>query len=271
MHRRVYLDYIGVKRFDADGRPAGEFRIVGLFTSTVYIRSTRIDSVSAPQGRRRAAARRLRSGQPFRQGAGQRAGDLSARRAVPDRRGHALSTSRSRSCSSKSGRACACWRGRDRFDRFVSVLVYVPRERYSAPGARRRSANISPRSSTAASARTIRTIHDAPLTRVHFIIGRDGGPTPEPDRADARSRASARSCAPGPMRLATRWRGARPGARPRAARRAIATLSRDGYRDAYPPEQCGRRHPRHRGAVGRTGRSASISIRAARTASPASA
>ena len=35
-------------------------------------------------------ALRLRSGQPFRQGAGQRARKLSARRTVPDRRGHAL-------------------------------------------------------------------------------------------------------------------------------------------------------------------------------------
>jgi NAD-specific glutamate dehydrogenase len=39
--KRVYLDYIGVKRFDVDGNPSGEFRIVGLFTSTVYIRSIR--------------------------------------------------------------------------------------------------------------------------------------------------------------------------------------------------------------------------------------
>ena len=48
-------------------------------------------SVSAPQDRRHCAPRRLRSRRAFRQGAGQRAGDLSARRAVPDRRGHALS------------------------------------------------------------------------------------------------------------------------------------------------------------------------------------
>ena len=41
VHRRVYLDYIGVKRFDDDGNPSGEFRIVGLFTSTAYIRSVR--------------------------------------------------------------------------------------------------------------------------------------------------------------------------------------------------------------------------------------
>src|SRR5690606_29019533 len=38
VHRRVHMDYIGVKRFDAKGRPTGEFRIVGLFTSTAYTR-----------------------------------------------------------------------------------------------------------------------------------------------------------------------------------------------------------------------------------------
>src|SRR5262249_45653981 len=33
VHRRVYMDYVGVKRFDRDGKLVGEFRIVGLFTS----------------------------------------------------------------------------------------------------------------------------------------------------------------------------------------------------------------------------------------------
>src|SRR5436305_2599416 len=41
VHRRVYMDYVGVKRFDASGAPAGELRIVGLFTSTAYTSSTR--------------------------------------------------------------------------------------------------------------------------------------------------------------------------------------------------------------------------------------
>jgi glutamate dehydrogenase len=41
VHRRIYMDYVGVKRFGPDGKPVGEFRIVGLFTSTVYNRSVR--------------------------------------------------------------------------------------------------------------------------------------------------------------------------------------------------------------------------------------
>ena len=58
VHRRVYLDYIGVKRFDDDGNPSGEFRIVGLFTSTVYIRSIR----SIPFLRRKVDAVLTRAG-----------------------------------------------------------------------------------------------------------------------------------------------------------------------------------------------------------------
>ena len=56
-----HMDYVGVKRFDADGKLIGEFRIVGLFTSTAYTRSTR----AIPYLRRKVDAvlepRRLRS------------------------------------------------------------------------------------------------------------------------------------------------------------------------------------------------------------------
>src|ERR1700722_542995 len=36
VHRPGYLDYVGVKRFDAKGRVLGEQRFLGLFTSTAY-------------------------------------------------------------------------------------------------------------------------------------------------------------------------------------------------------------------------------------------
>ena len=36
VHRRVQEDYIGIKRFNADGQLVGERRFVGLFTSTAY-------------------------------------------------------------------------------------------------------------------------------------------------------------------------------------------------------------------------------------------
>src|SRR5664279_6428549 len=58
VHRRVYLDYIGIKRFDASGNLVGEQRIVGLFTSTAYMRTAH----SIPYLRRKIAGVEQRAG-----------------------------------------------------------------------------------------------------------------------------------------------------------------------------------------------------------------
>ena len=39
VHRRAYLEYVGVRRFDAEGRVIGEARFVGLFANSAYIES----------------------------------------------------------------------------------------------------------------------------------------------------------------------------------------------------------------------------------------
>ncbi|BDY05035.1 NAD-glutamate dehydrogenase [Ferrimonas sp. YFM] len=41
VHRPAYIDYIGVKRFDKEGRVVGEDRFIGLYASSVYNRSPR--------------------------------------------------------------------------------------------------------------------------------------------------------------------------------------------------------------------------------------
>ena len=60
VHRRVQEDYIGIKRFDASGRLVGERRFVGLFTSTAYSESPR----EIPFLRRKVANVTARSGFP---------------------------------------------------------------------------------------------------------------------------------------------------------------------------------------------------------------
>ena len=42
VHRSAYLDYIGVKQFDADGAVVGERRFLGLFASSAYTDSVRV-------------------------------------------------------------------------------------------------------------------------------------------------------------------------------------------------------------------------------------
>jgi glutamate dehydrogenase len=41
VHRPAYLDYVGVKRFDADGTVTGEWRLLGLYTTAAYKSSAR--------------------------------------------------------------------------------------------------------------------------------------------------------------------------------------------------------------------------------------
>src|SRR5262249_40091912 len=130
VHRRVYLDYVGVKRFDADGKPIGEFRIVGLFTSTVYIRSTR----SIPYLRRKVDAVVTRAG--FNPDTHSGKALVNVLETYPrdelfqideDTLYHfAMSIQQ----LDERPRVRVLAR-RDLYDRFVSVLVYVPRERYS--------------------------------------------------------------------------------------------------------------------------------------------
>src|SRR2546423_13295006 len=71
---------------------------------------------------------------------------------------------------------------RDRFDRFVSVMVFVPRERYDS------SARVAIGTYLAGVYKgRISAFYpyfaEGPLVRVHFIIGRYQGETPDPGRA----------------------------------------------------------------------------------------
>ena len=58
VHRRVHMDYVGVKTFDASGTFTGEHRFVGLFTSGAYSLNPR----QIPLLRRKIAAVTARAG-----------------------------------------------------------------------------------------------------------------------------------------------------------------------------------------------------------------
>ena len=180
VHRRVHLDYIGVKRFDGDGRLIAERRFCGLFTSTAYTRSTRaipylrrkVDNVI----RRASFEPSSHSGKAL----------VNVLETYPrdelfqideDTLYHfALAILQ----LDERPRVRVLPR-RDPFDRFVSVLVYVPRERYDS----RIRAAIGDHLAAVFKGR-VRAFYpffpEGPLVRVHFIIGRYDGETPNPDR-----------------------------------------------------------------------------------------
>ena len=182
VHRRVYLDYVGVKRFDAKGNLTGEFRIVGLFTSTAYTRSTR----SIPYLRRKLAAVETQAGFDPQSHSGKALAnvlDSYPRDELFQSDEDTLFQFASAIMQLDERPRVRVLARRDRFDRFVSALVYVPRERYDS----HIRAAIGDYLAKAYQGRVSAFYPFFPegrLVRVHFIIGRSGGVTPEIGRAE---------------------------------------------------------------------------------------
>ena len=173
VHRPGYLDYIGVKRFDADGRVLGERRFVGLYTSTAY----NANAAAIPLLRRKVAA------------VTQRAGFLPKSHAAK-----ALATildqyPRDELFQIESGQLYATAMGilrlgerqrtrlflrRDAFGRFVSCLIYVPRENYNTALRARMQALLSEALHGVSSEFSVQ-FSDSPLARVMIVVRTPGG------------------------------------------------------------------------------------------------
>ncbi len=181
VHRRVYLDYIGVKRFDAAGNLVGEFRIVGLFTSTAYTRSAH----AIPYLRRKIAAVEKRAGfQPASHSGKALANVLEHYPRdelfqLDEDTLYRFALAILQLDERPRVRVLARF---DRFDRFVSVLVYVPRERYDS-AIRARIGDYLASAFLGRVSAFYPFFPEGPLVRVHFIVGRSGGPAPQVERA----------------------------------------------------------------------------------------
>jgi glutamate dehydrogenase len=181
VHRRVYLDYIGIKHFDATGNLAGEFRIVGLFTSTAYVRSAH----GIPYLRRKIAAIERRAGFAPNSHSGKALTNVLEHYPrdelfqVDEDTLYRFALAILQLDERPSVRVLA---RRDRFDRFVSVLVFVPRERYDS-AIRGKIGNYLARAFIGRVSAFYPFFPEGPMVRVHFIIGRSGGATPTVDRA----------------------------------------------------------------------------------------
>jgi glutamate dehydrogenase len=181
VHRRVYLDYIGVKRFDASGKLVGEFRIVGLFTSTAYTRTAH----SIPYLRRKIANVEARAGFDSQSHSGKALANVLEHYPrdelfqIDEDTLYSFALAILQLDERPRVRVLA---RHDRFDRFVSVMVFVPRERYDSDIRAKIGGYLANVFMGRVSA-YYPYFPEGPLVRVHFIIGRSGGATPEVDRA----------------------------------------------------------------------------------------
>jgi len=232
IHRRVYLDYIGIKRFDRDGKLVGERRFCGLFTSTAYTRPAR----TIPYLRRKIDSIIRRAGFDPSSHSGKALVNVLETYPRDDLFQIDEDTLYQFSLAilqlDERPRVRVLPR-HDRFDRFVSVIVYVPRDRYDS----KIRAAIGDYLVTAFNGRSS-TFHpffpEGPLVRVHYIIGRAQGAAPNPDRAslDRAVEAIVRSWTDGLCEALVTGRDRGRGS-------ALFARYRDAfpidYREVYPP------------------------------------
>ncbi len=176
VHRRIYLDYIGIKTFDRAGKLKGELRVVGLFTSTAYTRSV----MSIPYLRSKAKAVIAAAGFDPHDHSGKAL--INVLESYPRDELFQIDVPSLR----KNAEAILALGDRPRvrvlvridpFDRFVSVIVYVPRDNYDSDVRQRIGEYLKDAFDGHLSA-YYPAFPEGGLARVHFIIGRAGGKTP---------------------------------------------------------------------------------------------
>ncbi|RME95414.1 MAG: NAD-glutamate dehydrogenase, partial [Alphaproteobacteria bacterium] len=182
VHRRVHMDYIGVKLFGEKGEITGELRIVGLFTSTAYTRTTK----RIPFLRQKVESVMERSGYPPNSHAGKALANVLETFPRDElfqidvdtlyKTAIAIQALELRPRTRVFPRI-------DKFDRFVSVLVYVPRDRFSTSVRLRIGEHLAKTYKGRLSAFYL-FFPEGPLVRIHYIIGRYEGETPVVDQEE---------------------------------------------------------------------------------------
>jgi glutamate dehydrogenase len=184
VHRRVYADYIGIKRYDEAGDVVGETRFVGLFTAEAY--NSAVGDV--PLLRRKTERVLARAGKD------EASHNGKALRNIVETypRDELFQVSEDELLETCLGilhlfdrpRPKAFVR-RDRFDRYVSAMVFVPKERFNS-GVREAIGQALARAFGGRVSAYYPLYGDAPLARIHYIIGRieRGRPMPDPVALD---------------------------------------------------------------------------------------
>jgi glutamate dehydrogenase len=179
VHRHAHMDYIGIKTYDAGGALTGERRFVGLFTSAAYSTQPR----TIPLLRRKIAAAMARAG--FAPASHDAKALLHILDTFPRDELFQISDAELYEIAIGILRLGGLPRLKlflrfDRFDRFVSALLFAPRDHIDSA----KNAAIHAMLAEALNGRTSAAsvaLEETALVRIHYIIGRDDGPLPPVD------------------------------------------------------------------------------------------
>ena len=176
VHRRIRMDYVGIKLYSPDGRLEGELRLVGLFTSGAYTRSLR----QIPYARHKMAQVLDRAGFDPDSHSGKAL--IHILEDYPRDELFQIDVDTLYDFVMEililyeRPRVRALARI-DKFDRFVSVLVFIPREKYDTDVRMRIAGFLSDLFKGRFTAAYV-SFPEGALARVHYIVGRYEGKTP---------------------------------------------------------------------------------------------
>ncbi|KAA5606082.1 NAD-glutamate dehydrogenase [Roseospira marina] len=189
VHRSVPMDAIAVKRFGPDGALAGLTLLVGLFTADVYTDS----AVAIPVVRRKVQHVMERSG--FAPGGHDSKRLLHIMETLP--RDELVQTDETKLLETALGildlqerQRTALFLRQDEFQRFVSCLVFIPRDRFDT--ALRLTVQDILEADLQGKVETYSTqVDDSRLARLHFIVRTTPGAMPVHDADEIESRIAA--------------------------------------------------------------------------------
>ena len=196
VHRPVPLDYVGIKEIDIHGKVTGERRFIGLFTSSVY--SGRVEDIPGVRVKVKAVLdqadfyatshdfnRLLNTLQTFPR-------DELFQIDIESLKSMALAM-----LDLRDRRQVSLLVRRELYGRFLSCLVFVPRDRHSTD-VRLKIEKILMDAYQGTSVRFSTEISEAPLARVHMVIytdPRSGHELPDTAAVEARLVQSTRTWA----------------------------------------------------------------------------
>ncbi|MFF0060667.1 NAD-glutamate dehydrogenase [Streptomyces sp. NPDC005279] len=201
VHRPSYLDYVGVKKFDADGNVIGERRFLGLFSSAAYTESVR----RVPVIRRKVAE--VLEGAGFSPNSHDGRDLLQILETYPRDELFQTPVDQLRSIVTsvlylQERRRLRLYLRQDEYGRYYSALIYLPRDRYTT-GVRLRLIDILKEELGGSSVDFTAWNTESILSRLHFVVRVPSGTElphltdADVERIEARLVEAARSWADG--------------------------------------------------------------------------
>jgi glutamate dehydrogenase len=232
IHRGVHLDTVMVKQFDASGNAVGQRLFVGLFTSTVYNQQVQ----SIPVIRRKV--RRLVDASGFSPNSHDGKALIHILETLPRDELFQIGQKELRDMATgilhlQERQKVAMFVRRDPFGRYVSCLVYVPRERYTTR-LRRQLQDVLATGFGGQVTAFYTQLSDEVLARLHFIVKTEPGKTFPKKIADIEDDV---------VETARDWADDLAQSLAQTHGESIGVTTYERYRNAFPPVYRDRTHP----------------------------